>query len=339
MMVLTCGTSQFSSTLHRGYWFGKVLVILAILAGALFAPNDMFAAYAWVARIGAPLFVVYQVICFIDFGYTLNESLLAKDDNNDPFFCCANDGDPGAKKWTAFMLFLTIALFSSAMTGIVLLYHFYPTECAFNNAATTTTLVFSVLNLGITISPLAEHGSVLVGSLIFLYSTYLAFATVSAYPEEQCNPFVQDSGDDKAWLILSCTMASAAVAWMAYKMGKKMGGNMMTGKEVDGKSVETDGIVVVDSGQPSPEAHVAEAAAEQVPEASYLNYHFIMCLASLYVAMLVTDWGATSEVTSTQRHNVGYASAWLLMSANWVCQLLYLWTLIARRMCPDRDFD
>ena len=103
----------------------------------------------------------------------------------------------GAKKWTAFMLFLTIALFSSAMTGIVLLYHFYPTECAFNNAATTTTLVFSVLNLGITISPLAEHGSVLVGSLIFLYSTYLAFATVSAYPEEQCNPFVQDSGDDK----------------------------------------------------------------------------------------------------------------------------------------------
>ena len=39
--------------------------------GTLFAPNHLFAYYAWIARIGAPVFLLYQLIIFIDFGYTL----------------------------------------------------------------------------------------------------------------------------------------------------------------------------------------------------------------------------------------------------------------------------
>ena len=33
------------------------------------------------------------------------------------------------------------------------------------------------------------------------------------------------------------------------------------------------------------------------------------------------------------------ARAWLQLSTNWLCALLYLWTLIAPKCFPDRDFS
>ena len=34
-----------------------------------------------------------------------------------------------------------------------------------------------------------------------------------------------------------------------------------------------------------------------------------------------------------------HAGAWLQMSTNWVCSLLYFWTLMAVKACPNRDFS
>ena len=334
MLLLTCGKSSFSASLHRGYWFGKFFIITAIFVASLFASNDFFAVYAWIARLGAPLFIIYQMICFIDFGYSANEKMLEKDDNMDDLLCCTNTGS----LWKAVMLSGTLGLLTVAITGIVLLYKFYPSECAFNATATTTTLIFSLINFGVTVSPIAPHGTILVAALIFTYSTYLAFAAVSAYPDGSCNPFMNDSDEDVLWLVVSCAMASVTVAYMAWKMGKRnMGGNMMSGKQADGTEAKapvggahTDAVTVeVDNG----------TGQEEVEDASFLSYHFVMLLAALYAAMLVTDWGSSSDVSASTRHNVGYASAWLLLSANWVCQGLYFWTLVARAACPNRDFD
>jgi hypothetical protein len=61
LCLLTAGRCRLSSQLHRGFWFAKAFVLLGIFAGTLFAPNDMFAYFAWVARFIAPLFLLYQV--------------------------------------------------------------------------------------------------------------------------------------------------------------------------------------------------------------------------------------------------------------------------------------
>ena len=92
--------------------------------------------------------------------------------------------------------------------------------------------------------------------------------------------------------------------------------------------------------------------------------------------MMLTDWG-TPAAAQNQKYNLGYASAWLQMSANWVCSLfymyrylhvqvcsilymwtpptcglymlcstciqvcslLYMWTLVAPKLFPNRDFS
>ena len=58
--------------------------------------------------------------------------------------------------------------------------------------------------------------------------------------------------------------------------------------------------------------------------------------------MLLTDWGVASgdvASASSASYSRGYASAWLQMGTNWVCSILYLWTLVAPKVCPGRDFS
>ena len=100
---------------------------------------------------------------------------------------------------------------------------------------------------------------------------------------------------------------------------------------------------------------------EDVEPASFLKYHLGMVILAMYMAMLLTDWGVAAEIAApsdaadagavetpllpngapraTMPYSVGYASAWLQLGANWLCCLLYLWTLVAPKLFPDRDFS
>jgi len=70
----------------------------------------------------------------------------------------------------------------------------------------------------------------------------------------------------------------------------------------------------------------------------FLSYHFIMFIASVYFGMLLTDWGAPPSAVQG-KFNSGYTSAWVQMATNWICAILYLWSLIASKVCPNRDFS
>jgi hypothetical protein len=61
-----------------------------------------------------------------------------------------------------------------------------------------------------------------------------------------------------------------------------------------------------------------------------------MCIASIYVSMLVTNWISVDLTTGIiQSSNFGF---WVRVCVSWATFLLYIWTLIAPRVCPGRDF-
>lgn len=45
-----------------------------------------------------------------------------------------------------------------------------------------------------------------------------------------------------------------------------------------------------------------------------------------------------AQVQDSERIDVGWVSVWVKTSAQWVTGLLYLWTLVAPAMFPDREF-
>jgi len=69
---------------------------------------------------------------------------------------------------------------------------------------------------------------------------------------------------------------------------------------------------------------------------SWSFFHVMFALATLYVMMTLTNWFKPSgDLTSL---NANEASVWVKICSAWLCVILYVWTLIAPCMLPDRDF-
>ena len=63
-----------------------------------------------------------------------------------------------------------------------------------------------------------------------------------------------------------------------------------------------------------------------------------MCIASIYLAMLITNWNSYSPTTTTTELRASNFGFWVRVVMSWLTALLYIWTLLAPRVFPDRDF-
>jgi hypothetical protein len=64
-----------------------------------------------------------------------------------------------------------------------------------------------------------------------------------------------------------------------------------------------------------------------------------MCIAGMYLAMLVTNWGSPDASNSlTGNPELSAASMWARISTQFVIHALFLWSLVAPLCCPGRDF-
>ncbi|KAG6910004.1 hypothetical protein DXG01_014004 [Tephrocybe rancida] len=80
---------------------------------------------------------------------------------------------------------------------------------------------------------------------------------------------------------------------------------------------------------------------------NYSWFHVIFAIAAMYVAMLLTDWNVVSKhpITGTVDPDsdvyIGRSEVamWMRVVSSWVCMLLYIWSLLAPVMMPDRFGD
>jgi len=302
---------------------------------AIFASNDTFAGYAWAARFISPLFLFYQMASFIDFGYTLNETWVDKDEKRENFLWLINN-DSGIK-WKVLLVVASLVLLVGSIVGIGLMYGYYPMSCAFNPLALTTTLVFVLLNTMISISKIAEHGSLFCSALVGAYCTFLCWSALTRTPDTACNPDAETN--DKAVIILGLVVAAFSIACSAGFAGIKETKNsnkaatlgMNNAIPTTGTANDAVTINVPNSGDD-----------DGVQPQRFWNYHLVMFLVSVYFSMLITNWGqtaATEDDDAPARVSVGWASAWVTLGSNWLCCLVYMWTLVAPWLCPGRDFS
>lgn len=61
-----------------------------------------------------------------------------------------------------------------------------------------------------------------------------------------------------------------------------------------------------------------------------------MCIASIYIAMLLTNWVSIDFSTGFIKSSIfGF---WVRVGIAWFSFLVYGWTMVAPRVCPSRDF-
>lgn len=66
---------------------------------------------------------------------------------------------------------------------------------------------------------------------------------------------------------------------------------------------------------------------------NYAFFHFVFCLASLYVMMQLTNWYRPAE-SDIDMFGLNWSAVWVKMGSSWTCVAVYLWVLFCRRCCP-----
>lgn len=72
----------------------------------------------------------------------------------------------------------------------------------------------------------------------------------------------------------------------------------------------------------------------------WIKWHAFMAIGSVYTAMMITNWGSpemTGAINNIYVANIeGY---WIREMVSIATSLLYIWTLVAPRLFPDRTFQ
>eukprot|EP01134_Creolimax_fragrantissima_P005378 CFRG5378T1 len=314
--------------LQNGWWAIKVAMIFLLLVAAFFIPNEFFYTWGIIGLIGAAIFILVQLLLLVDFAFDWSESWIAKWDEGD------------SKEWYAALLSSTLGMLSLTIILSVLMYVYYigDGDCSLNVFFITTNLLLCIAVCALSIAPAVqehnEKAGILQAACVCLYASYLVFGAVSNYPDEKCHPFGYKVGDVGAaqticrvigalFTFISIGYASVAASTNSAAGALGFGNNddeplLETGGAVEQTDDEDDGV-----------------------HYNWSLFHFIFALASLYVMMIITNWGTVSTNTSTTASmEIGHAmpAVWVKVVSSWVTLMLYAWVTVAPLLLTDRDF-
>lgn len=89
------------------------------------------------------------------------------------------------------------------------------------------------------------------------------------------------------------------------------------------------------------ESQESEEEESDVPTYNYSFFHFTFFLASLYLAMVLTNWLSVtfdSGQIDSVHVDKGMAAVWVKVISSWATVLVYVWTMLAPVIFPNREF-
>ncbi|KAF8526368.1 serine incorporator-domain-containing protein [Gautieria morchelliformis] len=78
---------------------------------------------------------------------------------------------------------------------------------------------------------------------------------------------------------------------------------------------------------------------------NYAWFHAIFLMGAMYVAMLLTDWQVLKATEGDPGKEPNFyigrskPAIWMRVVSSWVCMVLYIWSLVAPVLMPDRFGD
>lgn len=337
------------SGIQNGFWGIKVLIFIGAIVGAFFIPDGKFTeVWLYFGLIGAFLFILIQLVLLVDFAHSWNSAWVE------------NMEETGSKVWAALLLFFTFLMYGTSVAGIVCLYVYFThgikdaaaSECHTNKFFISFNLILCIVASVLAIHPkVQEHqprSGLLQSAVISLYTVYLTWSALLYNPDSSCNPFVNTdpsvkSIDTQAIIGLVLMFLLVIYASIRTASSSQVGKLALASRASTGGTSEA--TTLREGGEASDVNLMEEGSRQQVYDDeqdrvaySYSFYHFMLFLASLYIMMTLTNW---YKPQSSNLHNLtnSEAAIWIKICSSWMGLLLYIWTLIAPVLFPDRDFD
>ncbi|KAI8466033.1 MAG: serine incorporator/TMS membrane protein [Monoraphidium minutum] len=286
---------------QTGLWFWKILAWAGAIVGFFFVPSNAVVIYAQISRFGAGLFLVFVMVEMVSWVYDVNAWLVARDSR---------------PAWAALMVGAAVATLGGAALVGACYYFFAPTPgCHLNLFFITWSLVVGAGLVAVLFVPRRlEVAGLLTSGAVFAYCAYLLWSALSRSPDAACRRAA--TGDQ--WVqIVGFFLAIGAVSYSTMSLGTS---SLFGNGGGDGGGGDTGGG--------------GDGRLPYRPDV----FHLIFAFASMYMAMLFTNWEVSSN---TQRFELGggWASMWVTLGSKWFCEALYLWTVLAPAILRNRDFS
>ncbi|KAM0729708.1 putative serine incorporator [Formica fusca] len=348
IMVRVKSSQDPRAPIQNGFWAIKYLLIIGGIIGAFFIPEKSFGStWMYFGMLGGFLFIIIQLILIVDFAHSWADAWVA------------NYEETESKGWYAALLGASVFNYAVSITGVVLLYIYYTHEntCALNKFFISFNLILcaiiSIISILPTVQEYQPRSGLLQSSVLTLYVVYLTWSGISNSPDRQCNPGFLFSNNaqnrvtfDKESIIgliiwFSCVLySSLRTASKSSKITmsenvlvqdngavRNAGQQSLIGGEVEGRNADAEG---------GNDTKVWDNEEEKVAY-NWSFFHLMFALATLYVMMTLTNWYKPNSSLDTLNANA--ASMWVKIISSWMCLALYVWSLIAPAVFPNRDFS
>ncbi|CAM9982715.1 unnamed protein product [Lampetra fluviatilis] len=350
-------SSDCRASVHNGFWFIKLVVLIAICAGAFFIPDqdNFIKVFMYVGVVGGFLFIIIQLILLVDFTHSWNKNWTSGIESNKCWYLALG---------SVTLVFYSVAVVSSIL---MLVYYTHWDGCTFNKMLIGVNVTLCALASALAISPCVQkhqsNSGLLQASIISCYVMYLTFSAVSSRPAENlvvdgqnvkiCLPSVTESGlkmSDAAVAVVGAIIMYGCVLFACLRSTTRSS-TAALGVSQPYSSVSTRAACcfcfIDDDEVPVNEVNEVQQGGQKVIQNeceavvySYSFFHFIFFLASLYVMMTLTNWfsydNARLEVTFVHG---SWSTFWVKAGSCWLCLALYTWTLVAPICCSKRDFQ
>jgi len=210
-----------------------------------------------------------------------------------------------------------------------------------NIAFPTINIFFAVLYTFVSVHPTvqeANHGKsgILQASVVFIYTSYLVWSAINSEPLDwNCNNI--RTGSSTLSIVIGACFAIFAVCYSAFTTSGKTSSIAGT---TESKEDISQGEPLVNKIDEKENEETYNDDEKDTTSYNYTLYHLVFAFGAMYVGMLLTSWAMidgnkdASPVTDT-----GLVSVWVKMVSSWLTIALYIWTVVAPYLLPNRDWN
>lgn len=293
------------SILQDGLWPIKVFTLIGCVTVCFYIAPEYFKTIFYVSFAGASFCTLIQAFLLVDVAYDYAELLVEKYD------------ETGKNRYKYILIGSTIFFNAIILFGSIYLLVKYPSGwdrflviCNFLASASMT--IISGLEFVQDFNP---RSGIFQSSLLGAYNFYLILSGILSRPDHDF------SRGSERWIQSLTTMgyfiAIFFAAFSAFRTGQASHKLLITTKYDD------------DSEN-----------SEEHEDYSRSFFHFIFLLSALQLAILMNRWRAPefdypAGLLKIVDLNISF---YVKVSTSWVITFLYIWTLFAPYLFPDRDF-
>ncbi|CAK9203507.1 unnamed protein product [Sphagnum troendelagicum] len=301
MYLTTVGTSRKDDprdAWHAGWWPIKSVMWIVLVVVPFLIPSAFIQIYGEVARFGAGIFLIIQLLSIVNFVYYWNEDWLS---------------EKNERRCRLPMVGVSATAYVLSLVGIVLMYVWFAPRatCGLNIFFITWTLILIIVMTAISLHSKVNAG-LLTSSLMALYLVFLCWSAIMSEPlSATCNTRPRQTGRGDWLTVISFLIAFSAIIFATFTTG-------------------------LDSASFSFSKDEGNVTDDKVPY-SYGFFHFVFAMGSMYFAMLFVGWNL-HQTMHRWSIDVGWSSTWVKIVNEWLAAGLYIWTMIGPFIFKGRDF-